>query len=500
MAYTNSPTNSTYKTDQLVFDGTDLFRSGNLAIQRDCQTVNMYYERISKENERRDVCLRKRPGLTTSSYSLSKVAPTDVIRGSFYDVDQNAFYWVVGNKLYNCKPDVGTTTNLVQTINTSSGYVGFCSFLKSDNTRYVVLSDGTDLWLHDYVGGTCTRVTDPDMPTPHQPYPIYLDGYIFLVKTNTGDIYNSDLDDPFAWTSGDFITAEISSDYALRMVKAKNYMIVLGYNSVEYFYDGANATGSPLSRNDSPFRGVGLVTGLKTIGDTTYFVGQDNEQNLAVFMINSFKVERISNAVVDRTLQTITSASNAKGQLNLNQDGYSLSCDGHNFYILRTPQTTWAYDIDEKFWYEFKGSDNVGLQIEAVWGMYNGSTYMGIAGQTEMSIMNPSIFQDFGVNFKCSHTTKDYTAETTRWKMMSRCMVVADMQDYVGTSNLTLTWSDNDWGDGGSTVARQVNLFNSSPYVRTMGRFRNRSFRLDYSDNYPLRMRSLEFEINVGNT
>ena len=498
MAYTNSPVNTTYKTTEMTFDGTDLYRSGNLTVQRDCNTVNMYYERISKENERRDVCLRKRPGLAASGYSLSKVSSSDVIRGNFYDVDQNAFYWAVGNKLYAVKPDVGTAVRTVATLNTSSGYVGFCSYLKSDNTRYVLASDGTDLWIDDYVAVSCNRVVDGDMPTPHQPYPIYLDGYVFLIKSNTGDIYNCDLDDPTSWTPGDFITAEISSDYALRMIKAKNYLIVLGYNSIEYFYDGANATGSPLSRNDSPFRAVGLITGLKTIGDTTYFVGQDNEQNIAVYMINSFKVERISNAIVDRTLQTITSGDNVKGQVTLNQDGYSLSCDGHNFYVLRTPQTTWAYDVDEKFWYEFKGSDATGLKIEGVWGMYNGSTYLAIAGQSNISVMNSSLYQDFGSNFACIHTTKDFTAETTRWKMMSRCMVIADMHNYVGTSNLAMTWSDNDWGDGGSTVSRNVNLFSSSPYIRTMGRFRNRSFRLSYSDNYPLRLRGLEFEINVG--
>lgn len=30
-------------------------------------------------------------------------------------------------------------------------------------------------------------------PTPHVPTPVFLDGYIFLSKANTADIYNSDL-------------------------------------------------------------------------------------------------------------------------------------------------------------------------------------------------------------------------------------------------------------------------------------------------------------------
>lgn len=459
----------------------------------------MYYERISQENDKRDVCLRKRPGLGVSAYSLSKASSTDILRGSFYDVDQNAFYWSVNNKVYAIKPDVSASPTTITTLNTSSGYVGFCSFLQEDSTRLICISDGTDLWINNFVASSCVRVTDTDLPSPHQPYPLYLDGYLFLIKSGSGDMYNSDLDDPTSWTPDNFITAEMSSDYAIRSVKAKNYLICFGYNSIEYFYDAANDTGSPLSRNDSPFRGVGLVTGLETIGDTTFFVGQDNKQNIAVYSVNSFKVDRISNAVVDRTLQTISSSSNEKGQVFVNRDGYTLSVDGHTFYILVTPQTTWAYDVDEKFWYEFKSNDGNGLQVEGVWGMFNGSTYVAIAGQSNISIMNPNLYQDFGSNFKTSHTTGPYDASTSHWKMMSRLMVNADQEGFGGiVSNMVVTWSDEDWSDGGSTVARQVNLFSSSSYIRTLGRFRNRSFRLDYSDNYPLRLRSLEFEINVG--
>lgn len=497
MAYSNSPVNSTYKSIPVNFDGATFFRTGNLTTQRDVQIVNMYFDRVSQEdNKQKMSALKKRPGLSASIYSLNKVASTDVIRGSFYDVDQNAFYWVVGNKLYNCKPDVGITINLIQTINTSTGYCGFCSYLKSDNTRYVCVSDGTDLWLHNYVAGTCVRVTDADFPTPHQPYPVYLDGYIFIIKTNTGDIYNSNVDDPFTWTAGDFITAEISSDYALRMVKAKNYLCVFGYNSVEYFYDGANVSGSPLSRNDSPFRGIGLVGGLSTIGDTTFFVGQDSQQNIGVFTLNSFKIERISNEVVDRTIQPIAGINNEKSQIALNTDGYSISADGHNFYVLVTGQTTWVYDIDEKFWYEWKGSTSVGLKIEGVWQMNNGNAYVAITNQSNISIFSPAIYQDFGANFTTRYTTEQVTADTAHYKGCNRVFLYCDQNSLSGTSNIQLSWSDNEWTQTDGT--RNINVFSTNSYTKNLGRFRSRSFRLEYSDNYPLRMTALEVDINVG--
>jgi hypothetical protein len=497
MAFTNNPTQSTYKAIPIEFDGATFFRSGNITVQRDCQIVNMYYDRVSQMDDKQKMsAVKKRPGLSTSIYNLTKVSPSDVIRGSFYDVDQNAFYWVIGNKLYNCKPDVASTTNLIQTINTSTGYVGFCSYLKSDNTRYVCISDGTDLWIHNYVAGTCLEVTDGDLPSPHQPYPVYLDGYLFLIKTNTGDIYNSDLDDVFSWTPGDFITAEISSDYAIRMVKAKNYLCVFGYNSVEYFYDGANVSGSPLSRNDSPFRGIGLVTGLSTIGDTTYFVGQDSQQNLGVYSLNSFKIERISNEIVDRTLQTIAGTNNEKSQVPLNTDGVSISVDGHNFYVLVTTQTTWVYDIDEKFWYEWKNSAGAGLKVEACWQMNNGNAYVGITGQSYISILSPATYQDFGANFTTRYTTPNENAGTFHWKNCHRVMLYADQHLATGTSNATVSWSDDDWATTAST--RNINVLSENSYFKNAGRFRTRSFRVEYSDNYPLRMTALEIDLNVG--
>ena len=497
MAFTNSPENNTYKTIAVKFDGTPLYRSGDLATQRDINIINMYYERVSQENKERMVHLKKRAGIGTTAYSLTKTVNTAVLRGSFYDVDQNAFYWAVGNKLYAVKPDSGTSVRTVATLATSSGLVGFCSFLKADNTRFVIATDGTDVWIDNYAITTCTKVTDVDLPTPHEPSPLYLNGYLFLIKKDTGDIYNSDNDDPFAWTSGEFIQAEISSDHALRLVKAKNYIVCLGYNSIEYFWDAGNTSGSPLSRNDSPVSSVGYVTGLQTIRDTTYFVGQDDEQNIGVFSINSFKVERVSNSVVDRTLQTFSSTANAKGQVTTNINGHCISVDGHSFYVIVTPQTTWVYDIDEKLWYEWKGSDGNGLKVEAVWGMYNGSCYMAIKNQSFISVMSPSLYQDFGVNFTCQYTTEPVDAGTFNFKVLHRLLLDCSTTNLTGTSNAVITWSDDDWASGTTLGPRNINVFSPSPYVSKLGRFRTRTFRISYTDNYPFFMMGLSLDINV---
>jgi Phage stabilisation protein len=498
VAFSNNPQFSTYKQEVLEFDATPFYRSGDLSIQRDSQIINMYYDRISEENKQRNVILKKRPGLTTTTYNLTKSSASDVLRGSYYDVDQNTWYWAVNDKVYSISPDVGTSVRTVATLAGSSGYVGFCPFLKSDGTRYVIFTDGTDLWVDDYATTTCTEVTDVDLPSPHQPYPIYLNGYLFLIKSGTSQIWNSANDDPFAWTADSFIDAEINSDRALVLAKAKNYLICMGTNSVEYFWDaGVAPPSSPLERNDSPVRQVGYISGFSQIGDTTYFVGQDEKQSISVYAVNSFKIEPISNNVVDRTLQPFSSTQNTKGDMPLNKNGYAISIDGHDFYVLVTGQTTWVYDIKDKFWYEWKGSDNTGLKIEGVFNMFNGGCYLAISGQTFVSILSQKIYQDFGTNFTCQYTTEDYNAGTMNWKVLNKAQLVCSKHLSTGTSLALLLYSPDDWSPDGVSGTRNINVFSNSPYTTKFGRFRNMSFRIQYTDNYPFFMSKLILDMNI---
>ena len=111
--------------------------------------------------------------------------------------------------------------------------------------------------------------------------------------------------------------------------------------------------------------------------------------------------------------------------------------------------------------------------------------------------MSPGYYQDFGSNYTCRYTTEDNDFGTFNWKICHRVALQCSMHNYTGTSNATIVWSDNDWGDGGSTTARNINVFSSSPFVSRCGKFRGRSFRIEYADNYPFFMTGLELDLNV---
>jgi len=131
--------------------------------------------------------------------------------------------------------------------------------------------------------------------------------------------------------------------------------------------------------------------------------------------------------------------------------------------------------------------------------MYNGSTYCAVEGQEYMSTMHPAIYQDFGISFTCKYVTESWNGETMNWKTCSRVILDCDRHGSSGTSNVQLSWSDKDWADGGVT-ARNINIFSESPFLVNTGRFRKRSYKIEYADNYPIRFYGLSMRLNyMGN-
>jgi len=498
LAYSNTPQNSTYRREEILFDATPTLRSASSSVRRDSHIINFFYDRISQENKTREVMLKKRPGIQATAQTLQKAVSTDTIRGYYYEEQEDIYFWAVANKVYKYIPaPAGAYTALVATLATSSGDVGFEKFQKSTGEVYILFSDGTNLWsqqLRVYPDTAAASVADPDLPASHNPHIASIDGYVLVAKGN--DIFNSDNDTFDTWDAGNFISCEMSADGIKYLFQNKNYIVAIGYDSLELFWDAANATGSPLSRNDSAFKSIGYITGYAKAGDRHYFVGQEKGKLQSVFVMDGFKVDKVSDEVVDRTIQSQMATDFATAQVD-SAKAHIVSVDGHTFYMLCSNGITWLYDLDEKMWYEWRTSSDAQLMVEAVWAKHDGGQYIAIKNANTLDFMSPLVYQDKGSNFTCSYTTEDNLFGSSNWKVCNRTILVADRHLATGTSNLTLQWSDNDWTDN-PTSSQTLNVFANRPTARRCGRFINRSFRLLYSDNYPLRMKSLELMLNIG--
>jgi len=77
---------------------------------------------------------------------------------------------------------------------------------------------------------------------------------------------------------------------------------------------------------------------------------------------------------------------------------------------------------------------------------------------------------------------------------MSKLVLNADKP--TATSEVLVQWSDDDyqtWNTGTS-----VDLYQEHPSLSRLGGFRRRAFKLTHTANQPMRINSLEADINMG--
>ncbi len=506
MAFTNSPENSTYRTIDLDFTATSWPRNTYSQIGRDPLIYNMYYDRNSNENQTKEFVLKKRDGLNNSTVSLNKTTSSDVINGVFQDTNSGAIYWSVNRKVYVWG---GSTVNLLGTMGVpalSESYpntVGFCLFLKSTGVRYLMINNGTELWYHEIGTSTMTKITDPDYPSLTQTSMVFLDGYLFVIKKDTGDIYNSDLDDPTSWTPGNYATAEINPDFSIVLAKVKNYLVCFGTDGIEFFYDAANPSGSPLGRNESYYQQISLFSSVLNVGDTLYFAGKEKNSSVKVYKLQNNSLQIVSTPWVERFLGKSQEGFGADYTIPSFRHLVQIFTGGHNFIFINTADTFGlVYDIEEGFWYLWSFG-NTSLKNTLCGAVRGGSGFsdrdcwLFLADQSNISILQDSVYKDFGVNFTASYITQDYTGDTFNWKMCHRFGLHCDYPTLSAVSNAQISWSDDD-GQTWSTP-RNLCVTTNNPYITQLGRFRTRNWKIEYTDNYPFRMWGASMDINVGN-
>lgn len=479
--FTKQPNLSTYQTKQIRL-AADL-DSRSSSTTSDPQFLNVFFEQNSKEDKKTHVV--KRAGCENFGPALAAAS-----RGFYYWEDQSKLFVANSNDIEVINTNTGASiTTLSNVFGTTSGDVGFTEFLYDNNTVKIVATDGTTLITIDSAN-TVVTAADADMPVAHLPQPIFLDGYLFLVKASTADIYNSDLNNPLTWTAGNFISCEMFPDVVTRIAKLNNYLVVFGSSSIEYFWDAGNASGSPLQRNDTPIKLVGYFGGLAQHGNRLYFVGSTDNGTPDIFFLEDFKINPISEESVRRYLSSLTTTV-------VSTIGTIVSFSGHDFYVVNLSDNTYVYDIKYNKWvrWAYKGFTN--FPCESAVAVKTNTTYSTVAyfnGELQLKKFNQSVYQDENVNFSVQITTPLEMFETYNRKNMHRLVVVGDRPSSAG--NLSIQWTDNDYQS--FTTARTVNLNQEIPSLFQLGQFRRRAFKLTFSANLPLRLNMLEVDINIG--
>lgn len=400
------------------------------------------------------------------------------------------FFTVIGNKLYATDITGAPTSSAIKTLATSTGAVGFVEFLGA--SQYLVLVDGTDGY---YISTTnvVTEITDVDFPTPHQVTPVFMDGYLFLMK-DTGEIFNCDVGDITSWNATNFIEAESFPDAGIAIARQNNLLVAFSERSTEFFYDAANSSGSPLAPATQYIKQYGLasVGSIAQEESMLVFVAKSGTGNSFVVANEGTKDTMISTAAIDRII-------NAEGTYITDSWGYLVRQLGHMMYVLNLPaqSRTLVYDFSMQMWHEWNWQDSSDVQgvIPFISNMEadNGLFYLHQA-DGYIYEMRFDLYQDGnGKPINTLIQTSRYDGESAKIKFCAKTEVIGDHQ--TSSNNLTVYWSDDDYKTW--TTGRTVDL-SSRAFLYRCGSFRRRAFLLTHTANSRLRLEALELELIVG--
>ena len=397
-------------------------------------------------------------------------------------------------------------------------------------------------WIDFVEDGAWTKVTDADSPgTPSSTYMIHgvvaLNGYIFVADVD-GNIYNCNNNggtDITAWDALDVINAERKPDYGCAIIEHKDHVVYIGTKSIEFFYDAANATGSPLSRRQDVYYNIGCMfpNSVTHQGDTTYFFGTDSEGETDIHILDNFQLKPMGDEYIKTLLRQLTiepnnniyttDPTNFKQHLvayttpnngtclllTINGSTYNICLNsGHisQWYPGNTDATTTG--IFSGDWEADTIFPIVSIYNVSASGLSSGTTVQFANGQISNMAYNSDLIDVFADSAApCFMYTKKWNAGTLNRKKISAIRIhqYPAMDSSLTTSNITLEWVDkenaNEIGaaltDASFTISRTIDLLYSSGNSYRYGTTRERLFKITFTPEKSQLLEGMEIEFEA---
>lgn len=545
MAFSKAPEQDTYSSSRIscaynmdLRPNADIMNSNvNVnEILQDAGTTNL----LPYKKDEKTTIVETRPAMKVMRVNTH--ASDGLLRGIYvWEVNASTVWYVCvqGTKVLITNDYVsngygggwGTAATLLTSATTP---VRFTEFIDGTNVKKLVLVDGVEGYVIN-TSGVATKITDADFPTPHIPWPVFIDGYLFLAKANTGDIYNSDLNTPETWTAGSFISSELYPDDVRAIVKVNNYLLAIGTHGCEYFYDAANATASPLARYEGgslPF-GTLLPSTIATNKNTVIFIANNNEGQSTFKIIEDFKHKDMDSSFIvpllNKALATTANVNDGSIRAYMFREKgklfYGINFKGDVTTSASENYPTFVYCPELDWWTQFtlytgdvsyknlpvhftapSISGKVNTFIAGNWegygtfGVFMQGTPNSYATNTATDQLSTTSAATTTNSIRTTIRTPNLDFGTMNMKTMSRWGIVlnADNSAYsTGFDNLSVSYTDDDY-ETFSTA--RVPATDEGSYFRLtqLGKFRQRAFKIDYYGDRFIRYMFMEMDINKG--
>ena len=507
---------------------------------QDMRYVNCYPDRVGiRDDGKPRVFSVKRPG-------LAEAYTTTTAEGRGQLDWEGSLYSVIGNKVY--KNGVALSEDLFS----STGRVYLTG--TTGSTTYLAIHDGSDIWLidtsdnmyliaggsrtySDWAATTAYSLADRRVPTtkngffyevttagtsggtePTWPVSVggtvsdgtvtwtctgyytnlpsnmvsgfaSLDGYLVVMDANA-DVYTSNVDDPTTWTSTDFINAELNPDDGVAVARHLNYITAFGEYTTEFFYNAANAVGSPLGRVEGAAYSYGCAAGdtVVVMQNMVFFVALTQEGAKSIYQFEGLSPKRISSSAIDRLLE---------GEGSALEDAYAFAANinGHWAYILQLSNKTLVYDMEGQMWTEWTSYNGVSETAFrcCAFSLKDYVGHMLDSSNGKIYTFDPTVYQDDGEDILVTMVTDLYDFGNIRRKFLYRIDVIGDRQ--AASSPVSISWTDDNYVT--YTSARSVDL-SSRAYLTRLGQFERRAFKLVHQANTPLRLEALDLYFTLS--
>lgn len=353
--------------------------------------------------------------------------------------------------------------------------------------------DGTVTWqnISEFTAGS-------PMPQDHLPYPVVLNNILYMIAKDssgaaTSLVYNSGISNPSSWNQVDYRDSNMYPDKLQCLVRHHAFVAAFGIDSLEFLYDAANATGSPLNNNDGLSFKIGTPAPETVIQSerNILFVGQSSDGSPSVWEIVNYTPTKVSTEYEDRILE-------GEGTNIVNARAFFVRSAGHHFYVIRLTSRCLVYSQGEKCWTEW--TSNSGGSHAVFTGAYafdygDGTSMVLGSADGELYKLSPATTQDSGVAILMDIYTRKMSFETTNRKTCNSISVDADE---VSGGTLSVRWSYDDYTTW--STARDIALDTLPFRLRNTGTFRTIIFNYTYSTNAPFRIRAVELDISEALT
>lgn len=359
-----------------------------------------------------------------------------------------------------------------------------------------VIKSTLRMWVFN--GATVTQVTDPDYPSGTVRGLVLLDG-TYYVMDSKGTIYGSALQDPTSWNPLNFIGVDQSLGVARRLVKHLNYCFAFCDQGLQAFYNNANPPpGSPLSPagNATYLIGCASEESVVSLDDMTIFISKAKQRGRSVSALQGLSLVQLSTPYVEKILN--------RGDL-VNIQSFGLKVQGHSYYIvtLRLLGITLVCDMVSKNWTIWKSADPNSVAGEFPFIAYLSQATINNTGIRDLIqhyqtgvvySVDPTVYQDAGLPITGLVRTAIYDGQTSLYKFFIELNVIGDQ----ASTTVEIRYSDDDYQTW--SAWRTVNMDNARKMLRQLGRARRRAFEVRHTDNTPMRLEGLDFELYLGHS